>query len=436
MANWQIDRRTFLRGAGAAVSLPLLDIMQSPAAAASSQAPKRLVCIFQPNGVYPKAWDVVGTGRNYKFSPILEPLKHLKDEILLISNLDNAPRGNHVRMTSSFLTGVGVENGKCAISLDQMVAKQIGRQTRLPSLELGTEPPRQGGDGSLPISYANTVSWSSETTRISPEINPRVAFDRLFRTQISPAARQAAGDHLSVLDLVLEDSKSLRNKASLADRQKLDEYLESVRATEKQIENALNPPEASWTPLSQPDLLAPLDGIPRRRDVHLRLMMDLTVMALQTDSTRVASLMTAHGFSRQNFSFLEGVHSDHHGMSHHKEKADAVSEYTRVSRWYIEQFAYLLNRMKSIDEGHGTSLLDNSVVLYGSGMKDGNGHRKENLPIIVAGRGQGSLAPGRHVVLPKNTPLSNLLLSIRQCFDPAVTDLNGSSTGPVSGLTV
>ncbi len=437
MARWKIDRRTFLRGTGAAVSLPLLDIMgtRSFATEATTQAPQRLVSIFQPNGVYPKAWDVTGTGSNFDFSPILSPLKHLKEDLLIVSNLDNSPRGNHVRMTSAFLTAVGVENSICAVSLDQMVARKIGQETRLPSIVLGTEPPRQGGDGSLPISFANTVSWSSETTRISPEINPRVAFDRLFRTQTSPQARQAAQDRQSVLDLVRDDAHRIRKQASQQDKHKLDEYLESVRSVEVQIERALNPPKNTWTPDSLPELIPPPEGIPRRRDEHLRLMIDLMVMALQTDSTRVGTLMTAHGFSRQNFSFLNGVSSDHHGMSHHKDQETAVAEYTRVSTWYIEQLAYMLDKMKAIPEGEGT-LLDNSLVLYGSGMKDGNGHKKDNLPIVMAGRGGGVMTPGRHLQIKNPTPLANLLFSISQGFGVEGDNFNGVSTGLISELTV
>ncbi|NND95926.1 MAG: DUF1552 domain-containing protein [Pirellulaceae bacterium] len=434
MPRQPIARRTFLRGTSAALGLPLLDVMRpsSARAAAASTPPKRFVSVFQPNGVYPKAWDVTGTGRDYTFSPILKPLEHLRDDILLVANLDNVRSGNHVQMTSAFLTGVGVQNGRCAVSADQLIARKIGGDTRLPSIELGTEPPRQGGNGSLPISFANTVSWSSETTRISPEINPRVAFDRLFRTAVDPQARKRAADHRSVLDAVLDDARSIRRQASHADVHKLDEYLESVRSVESRIDRALDPPARSWEPISQPEMIRPASGIPRRRDEHLRLMTDLMVLALWTDSTRVATLMTAHGFSRQNFSFLDGVTSDHHGMSHHKDQESAVKEYTTVSIWYAKQVAYLLDRMKSIDEG-GQSLLDNSTVMYGSGMKDGNGHKKQNLPIVIAGRGAG-FKVGHHVRLAKPTPLANLHHTLLNQFDIPIESFNGASTGALTEL--
>jgi hypothetical protein len=431
-----IPRRTFLRGFGASLALPYLEIMGTAgraSAATGSTPPVRMACIVQPNGVYPAAWDVTGTGRDFQLSTILAPLEALKGDVTVLSNLDNVGAQGHVQMTGAFLTGVPIKNQRSGVSLDQMVAQKIGADTPLPSIVLGTEPPRQGIVNGEPISFANTVSWSSPTTRISPEINPRVAFDRMFRDQDSPEARRAAAGQRSVVDLVLEDARSLRSRASVHDRHKIDEYLESVRSVEVQIDRALNPPERSWVPPTRPDLVPPADGIPARRDEHLRIMMDLMVLAFWTDTTRVGTLMTAHGFSRQNFSFLDGVTSDHHGMSHHMNRAPAIAEYTKVSRWYIEQFAYMLGKMKRIDEGDG-SLLDNTVVLYGSEMKDGNGHVRTNLPIVLAGRGRGLLDPGRHVVLDPHTPLANLHLTLAQKFGCEVDSFNGTSTGTLGAL--
>ena len=434
--SWHIERRTFLRGVGAAMALPLLDIMEltSRAMAAGAEAPTRFVTFFHPNGVYPTAWDVDGVGKDFTFSPILEPLARVRDDITILSNLDNEASGGHVAMTSAFLTGVGVKDNRCAVSLDQLIARKIGGETRLPSITLGTEPPRQGNAGAgKPIAYANTISWTSSTTRISPEINPAVAFDRMFRTHSSPEARRQARDQRSVLDLVLDDAKTLRRKSSTADRRKLDEYLESVRATEVSIEKTLNPPKRSWRPASTPKLDRPEDRIPRERDKHLKMMMDLMVLALQTDTTRVASLMSAHGFSRQNFSFLDGVNSDHHGMSHHKEQDSAIREYVKVSTWYASQFAYLLERLKGVDE-QGASLLDNSVVMYGSSMKDGNGHNRKNLPIILAGRAGGTINPAGHLVLDEGTPLANLHVTIMNKFGIAGDSFNGLGNGAIDQL--
>jgi len=416
------------------MAVPYLEIMSGKSARAAelSGPPRRLACVFHPNGVYPKQWDVTGDGRDFQLSHILEPLESVKEQLVVVSHLDNVGVKGHVQMTSSFLTGLGVDHRQNAKSLDVLVAERIGQNTRLPSIQLGTEPPRGGGDGGQPIAYANTVTWSSETTRISPEINPRVAFDRMFRDLNSPEAKRSAMLRKSVVDLVLEDARSLRLRASRRDQDKLDEYLESVRAVERQIEKTLNPPTADWKPTQTKELTAPGEGLPRRRDVHLRLMIDLLVLGLQTDTTRVATLMTAHGFSRQSFGFLEGVSSDHHGMSHHKNQATAVAEYTRVSRWYIEQLAYMLDKMRGIDEGNG-SLLDNTIVMYGSGMKAGNGHVRENLPILLAGGGQGRLETGRHVKLTEHTPLANLLLTLATKFDLPM-DSFGRSTGTISEL--
>ncbi|MEP4079439.1 DUF1552 domain-containing protein [Haloferula sp.] len=428
------SRRAFLRGAGALLSLPFLETFGAvPGKIASGKvAPTRFLTVFHPNGVYPKAWDAAFKGGKFALadSPILAPLAKLSNDITAISGMSNLGAKGHVQMTASFLTGTGLRGGKNSISLDQMIAKKHGGSTLFPSLELGTEPPRGGAVASNPIALANTISWNTESSRLSPEINPRVAFDRLFRDTGSLAAKREAQLKRSVIDLVLDDAKSMQRKVSSLDKHKIDEYLDSMRAVEVQVEKTLDPPEREWEPIDEPDLRRPPAGIPRERDAHLRLMMDIMLMALWTDTTRVGTLMAAHGFSRQNFSFIDGVRSDHHGMSHHKEKKSQVDQYILVSRWYASQFAYLLERMKSVDEGNG-SLLDNTAVLYGSGMKDGNGHIKDNLPILLAGKGGGTLTPGRHIACKKGTPFANLHQSIAGKFGiyEQTESFNGVGTG-------
>ncbi len=432
--NTRIQRRTFLRGVGATLALPWLEIMTPVARAAQKLPPQRFVTFFQPNGVFPKAWNVKGVGRDFTLSPILEPLADFRDDMLVLSGIDSCGKG-HVKLTGAFLTGTAIENGVNGVSVDQVIARQIGRNTRFSSIELGTEPPRQGMAGDDPIALANTVSWSSPTQRISPEISPRAAFDRLFRDPSSPEARRAAENRRSVVDLVLEDAKALQKIASGRDKQKIDEYLDGVRGVEKQIDRTLNPPVPEWTPLSAPEMLRPRAGIPLNKDEHMRLMLDLLVLALQTDTTRVATFMSAHGFSRQNFTFLEGVKNDHHGMSHHKNQEALVKEYTTVSRWYVQQVHYLLMKMRSIEEGNG-SLLDNSIVLYGSEMKDGNGHIKEDLPLVLLGKGQGKLKTGQHLAFAHGTPLANLHLTLAQQFGAEMESYNNASSGTLSGLFV
>jgi hypothetical protein len=432
--NTRIERRTFLRGMGATLALPWLEIMTPTARAAQKLPPRRFVTFFQPNGVFPEAWNVKGKGGNFSLSPILEPLSDFKDDMVVLSGIDSCGRG-HVKLTGAFLTGTSIENGVNGISVDQVIARQIGKGTRFSSIELGTEPPRQGMAGDDPVSLANTVSWSSPTQRISPEISPRAAFDRLFRDPASPEARRAAENRRSVVDLVLEDAKNLQRIASGRDREKIQEYLDGVRGVEQQIERTMNPPAPEWTALTQPEMKQPPVGIPLNKDEHMRLMLDVLVLALQTDTTRVATFMSAHGFSRQNFTFLDGVKNDHHGMSHHKNQDALVKEYTTVSRWYAQQVQYLLTKMRGIDEGNG-SLLDHSIVLYGSEMKDGNGHIKEDLPLVLVGKGQGRVKTGQHLAFEKGTPLANLHLTIAQQFGAEISRFNNASTGTLTGLFV
>ena len=413
--NWKISRRTMLRGTGAAVALPMLDVMQGHTAFGKEAVapPMRMVSLFMPNGVNPATWNVKGEGADYELSESLAPLAKLRQDVSILSNLDNTGAGGHVGATSGFLSGIKMKNGVLGISMDQLIANHIGDKTRFSSIVLGTEPPRQGGAGpGLPIAYANTVSWASPNSRISPEINPQVAFDRMFRT--GENAVEQARELQSVVDLVLADAKRLKTRASKNDGHKIEEYLSSVRSVEKQIDSTLNPPARDWIPPTTPELVRPPAGIPVQRDVHVKMMMDLLVLALQTDTTRVGTFMLAHGFSRCNFGFM-GLKGDHHTISHHKNQNDWLTEYTAVTKYYVGQYAYLMERLKNIDEG-GSNLLDNSVVLFGSGLKDGNGHVRSDLPILLGGHGAGSLNPGRHITFAKGTGLPDLHLSLIQRF--------------------
>lgn len=438
--SWQISRRHMLRGIGAMLALPQLEIMAQGSAdkaetgASLGPAPMRFLSFFIPNGVMPAAWDVKGEGTDYKMSPIIKPLDSIREDVAILSGLNN-PSAGHVGMTSSFLTGVNLKKGKSGESLDMRIARHIGQNTQFSSLVLGTEPPRQGKTGGEAISVASSVSWSSPTTRVSPEINPQSAFDRLFRAASGADAVKDAKLKKSVIDLVLEDAKNLQRKASYLDKQKIEEYLEGVRSVEKQITKTINPIEADWTPPTKPDekdFVRPLAGIPRDRGEHLKLMMDIMVLALWTDSTRVCTLMAAHGFSRQNFSFLDGVKGDHHSISHHKGIKSKTDQYTRVSQWYVEQFEYLCQRLKQIDEG-GSSVFDNSVMMFGSGMKDGNGHIRSNLPILLAGKAQGKLNMGSHIKLPKQN-IGNLHLTLAQKFGIEDEDFNNTRSRVITEL--
>ena len=443
MVHTRMSRRAVLRGVGVTMALPFLEATEIALGAArtpSAKAPVRLATLFHPNGVYPPNWNPEGTGRDYKLSRILEPLETVKDHISVISNLGTGAQG-HVGATSSFLTGTPlhkkaagrINTPNMGTSLDQFLAERIGDRTGIPSLEVGTEPPRSGGENGLAISYANTVSWRSDNTKVDPEIEPQAVFDRLFG--VTKKTRQQLADEASIVDFVLEDAKRMRDRGSEADRRKLDEFLTSVRDVEQRIERNLNPtdPEAEWKPLVEPELYRPEAGIPPTRDEHLRQMLDLIVLAFQTNTTRVATFMMAHGFSRQNFTFLEGVSGDHHSISHHKENPELTEPYTIVSRWYVSQLVYLVEKLNAIRERDGSTLLDNTVVLYGSALKNGNGHTTQDLPILLAGRGGGNLRPGRRVVLSEETPITNLHLTLARTMGIEVDRFN-NSTGAVTEL--
>ena len=443
MTRQRISRRAALRGIGIALALPVLDVTEAagaPARLAPVQDPVRLVTLFHPNGVYPPNWNPEGEGRDYKLSRILEPLAPVRGAVSVISNLGTGAKG-HVGATSAFLTGTPlhkkaagrINTPSMGTSLAQFVAERVGHRNSVASLEVGCEPPRSGGENGLAISFANTVSWRSDSTKVDPEIEPQAVFDRLFG--ISTKTRQQLADDASIIDHVLDDARALRVRGSEADRRKLDEFLASVRDVEQRIQRNLNPAsrEADWKPLVEPELYRPEAGIPATRDEHIRQMLDLIALALQTNATRVATFMMAHGFSRQNFTFLDGVSGDHHSISHHKENPELTEPYTIVSQWYVSQLVYLVEKMKSIPERNGRTLLDNTMILYGSALKNGNGHTTQDLPVLLAGRGGRKLSPGRRIVLPEETPITNLHLTLARNMGIEAERFN-NSTGPLVDL--
>jgi hypothetical protein len=308
--------------------------------------------------------------------------------------------------------------------MDQLAAQKIGHFTPLPSLELGIEPVTTGVDTNVGFTrlYGSHISWSTPTRPLAKEINPRLAFDRLFR---STAARNHTAPDRSVLDLVLEDARRLQRNVGAADQLKLNEYLDAVRAVEKRIEfdERRKAEEYRADPLAEKAIKTLGDRIDFYNDPaqasergidhteHVRLMLDLMVLAFWTDSTRISSFMFGNAVSGKNFSFLDGVKGGHHHLSHHENDAANLAQYQRINTWHLEQYGYMLERMRSIREGDGT-LLDNSMVLFGAGMRDGNAHNPRNLPLVLAGRGGGTLATGRHLVYEKNTPLSDLYVGM------------------------
>jgi hypothetical protein len=444
--NFPLSRRTFLRGAGVALALPWLEamraapVLQAAETATASPAPVRLAVLFMPNGVHPGKWTPEGEGRDFPLSPILEPLAEFRKDLLVLTNLGHRAcrtgDGHYVK-TAGLLTGttitktVGVDLNCNGVSMDQVAAKAAGRLTPLPSLELGTEPVRTGVDTVVGYTrvYGAHISWSGPTTPLAKEINPRLVYERLFR------AGRPAGDAVRqdrpLLDLVLEDAKQLRDQLGVSDRQKMDEYLQSLRSLEERLQRASRPEQAQWTPRAPLDPKAqPPAGIPESHQEHVQLMLDMIVLAFQTDITRISTFMFGNSVSNKSFSFLKDVRGGHHSMSHHQNEADKMRQYQAINRWHIEQYAYLLGKLKAIREGEN-ALLDNTMVLFGSDLRDGNRHDPKNLPIVVAGRAGGRLAVGQHRKYAGDTPLANLYVSLLKAFGTPVERF-ADSTGPLA----
>jgi hypothetical protein len=332
--------------------------------------------------------------------------------------------------------------------MDQLAAQRVGRQTALPSLELGVEPVTTGIDTNVGYTrlYGSHIAWSTPTTPLAKEINPRLAFNRLFKSNSSATS----ADDQSILDLVTEDAKSLRSKVGRADQRKLDNYLESIRAVEKRIEH--NTRVRAEQENIRPDVLQALDELDKKIQTwevhpdrmkqgrrnpgdhteHVRLMLDMMVLAFWSDTTRISTFMFGNAVSGKNFSFLDGVKGGHHQLSHHENKAENLEQYQKINQWFVAQYAYMLEQMKQIKEGDGT-LLDNSMILFGSGIKDGNRHDPKNLPLVLAGKAGGTIATGRHLTYRKNTPLCNLYASMLDRIGTPV-DRFGDSTGKLKGL--
>ena len=447
-----------LKGAGALLALPFLDAMTPRARAGDGarKAPVRMGVLYYPNGVNVTEFTPKGAGKEFELSPTLLPLEKFKSDINVFTELMNIKTdtgdGHYVK-TGGFMTGTtitrttGSDLRSNGTSMDQVAAQRIGNLTQLPSLELGIEPITTGVDVVVGYTrlYGSHISWSTPSTPVPKEIDPRQAFNRLYRPKAAKA-RDASGDK-SVLDLVQEDAKSLRAKVGASDQRKLDEYLGSIRAIENRIEfdAKRRAEEIHEDPLAREAVKKLGDRIKSHYDdpakaserginhtEQVRLMLDLMVMAFWTDSTRVSTFMFGNDVSGKNFSFIEGVKGAHHELSHHEKNPEKLAQYALINRWHTQQFAYMLEKMKSIKEGDGT-LLDNSMLLFGSPIRDGNSHNPHNLPLVMAGQGGGTLKTGRHLVYPKNTPLCNLYKSMLERMGTPVEKF-GDSTGELAGI--
>ena len=447
-SSWQIPRRTFLKGLGTAIALPVLESMapgiaRAASAAAQGALPRRMAFVYVPNGANMADWTPKEVGSDYELPSILEPLKPVQQDLTVLSGLahdkgrpNGDGPGDHARASATFLTGCQARKTpgadiKVGTSVDQVAAQKIGSRTRLPSIELGTDRARLAGncDSGYSCAYSFNISWHSESTPMPPEVDPRLVFDRLFSNgnsgEMEESRLKRDRYRKSILDFALDDAKRLKSSLGYTDRRKLDEYLTAVRELEQRIERANN------FAITHPDYSRPT-GIPRSYEDHLKLMFDLQALAFQTDTTRISTFIMAHDGSNRQYPFI-GVRDGHHDLSHHGGDGEKKEKIAKINRFHVTQFAYFLQKLKSIKEGDGT-LLDNCMIAYGSGLGDGNRHNHDNLPVLVAGKGGGTIQSGRHVRFSKETPMANLFLSMLERMD-APTERLGDSTGLLTQLS-
>ncbi len=437
-----LARRTFLRGMGTAVALPFLDAMvPALAMGAAAKAPVRMAFAYVPNGIDMHNWNPEYEGKLQELPRILKPMEPFRDDILLLGNLThNGGRalldgaGDHGRCCGAYLTGVQPRKSfvdiKCGVSMDQIVANKIGSQTRFPSLELGMDDARQAGDcdSGYSCAYTNNLAWRSETQPLPPVLNPRILFERLFGNgeRLTPEARARRDKYRkSILDFVADDTKKLETTLGPTDKRKLDEYLTSVRQIELQLQKA-----ESDNRQIDPGMDKPY-GVPPDFAEHFKLMTDMITVAFQADLTRVVTfLVTREGTSR---SYREiGIPDGHHPLTHHRGDTATIEKVTQINSYHVKQVAAWIEKLKSIKEGDG-SLLDNSMIVYGAGLSDGNRHSHEDLPTMVVGKAGGALKPGRRIVYRKETPMSNMFLTMMDVMG-VPTEHFGDATGRLEGL--
>jgi len=456
----RISRRTLLRGTGVALALPWLETMAKAAPAAGTEGlaepPLRAAFLFMPNGVRPECWTPPGDAETgYEITPHLKPLEAFREDFILVENLWHElaqGRSPHWPKIPAWLSGSRVERtagddlNSNGVTLDQLLGQRIGDRTALPTLELGIDFPRSGIDtagGGFARMYGSCLSWRDPRTPVAKEVVPQLAFDRVYRglrkpvvSTVNPKDRSLLTsmqrDDASVLDLVMDDAKTVRRQGSAQDKIRLDEYFESVRSVEQRMTAALHP-QKRWINQGKFPLERPMPGVPERHQDHVRLMLDIMVLALWSDTTRISTFMFGDAQTSQDYAFLSGVSGGFHSFSHHGDVPAKREQYEKIVTWHTTQMAYFLGKLKGLDEG-GTSLLDNSMILMGASLKDGNLHREEDLPLILAGRGKGSLRPGRRVRAAPKSAMCNLHLAILNRM--GIMDKSfGDSTEPLKGLS-
>ena len=443
-----LSRRTFLRGVGATMALPLLDSMVPAFATIRDTAANpvsRLGAIYIPHGAVLDKWIPTSDGADYEMSPTLKTLAAFRDDVLVITNLENTPAlvrageplGGHANIMGAWLSGVHAKPTEGAdvlagVTMDQLAARHFEKDTQLASLELGIEPTDLSGscDVGFSCAYINTVSWKSPTTPLPVENNPRALFERLFgdsdTTDAGARLKRIKKDR-SILDSVHAEVASLRRKLGLGDRSKLTEYLEAVRDIERRIQKAEEQGDRDL-----PLVERPTGAIPETFAEHVKLMMDLQVLAYQTDMTRVITFMMSKDITNRTYPEI-GVRDPHHPLSHHQNKPESLEKLAKINVFHLEMFAYYLEKLQSTPDGDG-SLLDHIMLLYGSGMGDSNAHTPRDLPILLAGGGTGQIKGGRHIRVPEGTPLSNLYLTMLNKLGVRAESI-GDSTGQMHQLS-
>ena len=428
LSKLKLSRRTMLRGMGATLSLPLLEAMV-PALTAAPKPITRFGAIFTPLGQRPGYWEPKTTGRNFEFNAIMKPAEAFRDHMTVVTELCD-PLDGHATTVSAWLSGqipfrTIAENVRSGITIDQVIANKIGQDTPLPSLELATEDFTGwigGCDTAYSCAYMNTITWKNETTPLPMEINPRVVFERMFGKAGTRAQRMARMQQdRSILDFVRDDLADLRHDLGPRDRSRLSDYLDDVREIERRIQRA----EVQTAELTVPD--APV-GVPDAFEEHAGLMFDLLALAYQADLTRVFTFMLAREFSQRTYPQI-GVPEPHHTISHHGNNPVMIEQHAKVNAYHTALFAKFLDRLQAIPDGDGT-LLDHSMLVYGSGMSNGNGHTPYPLPHVIAGGASGALKGNRHIVAPEHSPNANMMLSIAEKFGLELESF-GVSTGAV-----
>jgi hypothetical protein len=435
-----IHRRTFLKGVGTALALPMLDAM-TPALAATPKPPIRLAFVYLPNGIDQRNWTPNYEGAFRELPSILRSLEPLKNDFMLLGNLTHAAAnawqsgaGDHGRACGGYLTGIHVLKSttevRAGVSVDQLVAKKVGADTRFPSLELGLEDARQTGscDSGYSCAYTNNLAWKTETQPLPPILEPRSVFERLFGDGVAMSPEARARENAlrrSILDYVNEDLKKLTGALGPSDKRKLDQYATAVRDIEQQIERA----ERDNAQIN-PGMEKPY-GTPSNFAEHFKLVSDMMTVAFQADLTRVATFLVTREGTPRPYPEI-GVPEGHHPLTHHRNEIPLMDKVSQINTYHVAQFAKWLEKLKSIKEGDA-NILDNSIIVYGAGLADGNNHNHDDLPTLVAGHGGGAFKPGRRIVYQKETPMTNLFVTIMDRMGLPVEQF-GDSTGRLDGL--